>query len=188
MEKNKKQAYNLEWLLNQPQVEYLFFWGHQPSKDGSIIKTCMSQWWPAQFTEDGVLYRTAEHYMMIHKAKLFGDEEILLKMLQKESPKDVKNLGRQIRNFDPQIWDKHKFQIVKQGNYLKFSQNEPLKHFLQQTTNKVLVEASPVDPIWGIGLAEDSPQVTNPREWKGENLLGFALMEVRDELEQDFKG
>lgn len=188
MEKNKKQAYNLEWLLNQPQVEYLFFWGHQPSKDGSIIKTCMSQWWPAQFTEDGVLYRTAEHYMMIHKAKLFGDEEILLKMLQKESPKDVKNLGRQIRNFDPQIWDKHKFQIVKQGNYLKFSQNEPLKHFLQQTTNKVLVEASPVDPIWGIGLAEDSPQAANPREWKGENLLGFALMEVRDELEPDFKG
>ncbi|MNJ86155.1 Swarming motility protein YbiA [compost metagenome] len=182
MEKNKNQKYTTDWLIAQENADYLFFWGHQPSKDGSIIKTCMSQWWPAQFQEDGVLYRTAEHYMMIQKAKLFDDQEILLKMLQKVAPKDVKDLGRQIRNFDPEIWDKHKFRIVKQGNYLKFSQDEQLKQFLLQTKNKVLVEASPVDPVWGIGLAEDAPNALNPKEWRGENLLGFALMEVRDEL------
>lgn len=180
MEKN--QTYSIDWLVAQDQVDYLFFWGHQPSRDGSIIKTCMSQWWPAQFQEEGILYRTAEHYMMIHKAKLFGDEEILLKMLQKDSPKDVKDLGRQIRNFNPDTWNKHKFRIVRQGNYLKFSQNEELKDFLVQTGNKVLVEASPVDPVWGIGLTEDAPNARNPREWRGENLLGFALMEVRDQF------
>lgn len=179
---NKNQKYTTEWLIGQENVDYLFFWGHQPSQDGSIIKTCLSQWWPAQFQEDGILYRTAEHYMMIRKAKLFDDQEILLKMIQKESPKDVKDLGRQIRNFDPELWDKHKYRIVKQGNYLKFTQNENLKHFLIQTKNKVLVEASPVDPVWGIGLAEDAAGARNPTEWRGENLLGFALMEVRDEL------
>lgn len=182
MEKTHNQKYTLDWLINQIHVDYLFFWGHQPSRDGSIIKTCMSQWWPAQFQEDGILYRTAEHYMMIQKAKLFNDEETLLRMIPKESPKDVKDLGRQVRNFNPDIWDKHKFRIVKQANYLKFSQNESLKQFLKQTTNKVLVEASPVDNIWGIGLTEDSEHARNPREWRGENLLGFALMEVRDEL------
>ena len=182
MEKNKHQKYSTDWLIGQENSDYLFFWGHQPSKDGSIIKTCMSQWWPAQFQEDGVLYRTAEHYMMIQKAKLFDDQEILLKMLQKVSPTDVKDLGRQIRNFDPETWNRHKFRIVKQGNFLKFSQNEELRHFLVQTGNKVLVEASPVDPVWGIGLAEDAPNARNPGEWRGENLLGFALMEVREEL------
>lgn len=182
MEKNKNQKYTTDWLIGQENADYLFFWGHQPSKDGSLSKTCLSQWWPAQFQEDGVLYRTAEHYMMIQKAKLFDDQEILLKMLQKDSPKDVKDLGRQIRNFDPETWDKHKYRIVKQGNYLKFTQNEELKQFLIQTGTKVMVEASPVDPVWGIGLAEDAPNARNPKEWRGENLLGFALMEVRDEL------
>lgn len=174
--------YTVNWLLDQPNKDYLFFWGHQPSKDGSIIKTCMSQWWPAEFTEEGVIYKTAEHYMMAHKAKLFHDQEVFERILRKDSPKDVKDLGRQIRNFDAKIWDQHKFQIVRQGNWLKFSQNEELKQFLIQTKNKVLVEASPVDPVWGIGLSEDSTNAQNPNEWRGENLLGFALMEVRDEL------
>lgn len=174
--------YTTNWLITQTSVDYLFFWGHQPSRDGSIIKTCMSQWWSSEFTENNVDYKTAEHYMMANKALLFNDQEIFERIIQKESPKDVKDLGRQIRNFDPEIWDNNKFQIVKQGNLLKFSQNEQLKQFLIQTKNKVLVEASPVDKIWGIGLTEDDANSQNPKEWKGENLLGFALMEVRDEL------
>ena len=176
--------YTTDWLITQTNVDYLFFWGHRPSRDGSIIKTCMSQWWPSEFTENNVLYKTAEHYMMAQKALLFNDREILERILQKESPKDVKDLGRQIRNFDPEIWDQHKFQLVKQGNLLKFSQNEVLKQFLKQTKNKVLVEASPVDKIWGIGLTEDDANSHNPTAWKGENLLGFALMEVRDQLNE----
>lgn len=176
--------YSVDWLTAQLTVDYLFFWGHQPSRDGSIIKTCMSQWWPSEFSEKGIVYKTAEHYMMAQKALLFDDREVFERILQKESPKDVKDLGRQIRNFDPEIWDSRKFQLVKQGNWLKFSQNEALKHFLIQTKNKVLVEASPVDTIWGIGLAEDNAKSLNPKEWRGENLLGFALMEVRDLLNE----
>jgi ribA/ribD-fused uncharacterized protein len=174
--------YTMNRLIVQTNIDYLFFWGHQPSRDGSIIKTCMSQWWPSEFIEKDIIYKTAEHYMMAHKALLFNDLEVFDRIIQKESPKDVKDLGRQIRNFDPEKWDNNKYQIVKQGNLLKFSQNEQLKQFLIQTKNKVLVEASPVDKIWGIGLTEDDTNAQNPKEWKGENLLGFALMEIRDEL------
>lgn len=174
--------YTVEWLKEQKNNEFLFFWGHQPSKDGTIIKTCMSQWWPANFSENGIIYKTAEHYMMACKAKLFNNMDIFEMILQKESPKDVKELGRQIKNFDAAAWDANKYQIVKEGNYLKFSQNGLLKQFLLKTDNKVIVEASPVDPIWGIGLAEDNVKSLNPIEWRGQNLLGFALMEVRDEL------
>jgi ribA/ribD-fused uncharacterized protein len=174
--------YNIDWLKEQTGVEYLFFWGHQPSKDDSIIKTCMSQWWKASFTEKNTLYKTAEHYMMGQKAKLFYDEDVFKRIIEKESPKDVKDLGRQIKNFKAATWDEQKYKIVKQGNYLKFSQNEELKQFLIKTQNKIIVEASPVDAIWGIGLAEDNPKALNSAEWRGENLLGFALMEVRDEL------
>ncbi|MES2132149.1 MAG: NADAR family protein [Bacteroidota bacterium] len=178
--------YSQDWLKKEltekKEIDYLFFWGHQPSKDGSIIKTCMSQWWLANFEENGIVYKTAEHYMMAGKARLFNDMEIAEKIIGKTSPKDVKDLGRQIKNFDAAVWDEHKYNIVEQGNYLKFSQHENLKSFLLQTKSKVLVEASPVDPIWGIGLAEDNNDSKNPSMWKGENLLGFALMEVRDKL------
>lgn len=174
--------YTISWAKTQSHHKFLFFWGHRPSRDGSIIKSCLSQWWPAAFVVNDVRYATAEHYMMAEKAHLFGDHEIREKILQKTPPKDVKDLGRQIRGFDPQVWDAQKYNIVRQGNYLKFSQNEELKQFLLQTTNKILVEASPVDAIWGIGLAEDHPDARNPGKWRGENLLGFALMEVRDQL------
>jgi ribA/ribD-fused uncharacterized protein len=174
--------YNLEWLIDQSEIDFLFFWGHQKSKDGSIIKTCMSQWWPAEFSENNIVYKTAEHYMMAQKAYLFNDKEIFERIMFKENPKDVKDFGRQIRNFDAAIWDSKKYGIVMQGNYLKFSQNTALKEFLVQTKRKVLVESSPVDKIWGIGLAEDSPNAKIPNQWDGENLLGFALMEVRDKI------
>lgn len=173
---------NIQEYITREKAEYLFFWGHQPSKDGSIIKTCLSQWWPSPFTENGVTFKTAEHYMMAGKAKLFNDQEMFERIVAKESPKDVKDLGRQIRDFDADEWDKYKFSIVRQGNLLKFSQDEKLEDFLVKTGKKVIVEASPVDKIWGIGLAENDEDAKNPATWRGENLLGFALMEVRDEL------
>jgi len=98
------------------------------------------------------------------------------------SPNQAKSLGRKVKNFDPKIWDEHKYEIVKQGNLLKFSQNEKFKTFLLATNNKILVEGSPYDKIWGIGMLESDSRAENPLLWNGENLLGFALMEVREEL------
>ncbi|KQX13030.1 NADAR family protein [Flavobacterium sp. Root420] len=165
-----------------PESKFLFFWGHQPNKDGSISKTCFSQWWLSSFEVEGITYKTAEHWMMAKKAALFNDNEVLEKIIESNSPAEAKKLGREVKNYDDKLWLANRFEIVKQGNYHKFSQNADLKEFLINTNDRVLVEASPVDPIWGIGMASDDKDVMNPEKWKGLNLLGFALMEVRDEL------
>lgn len=165
-----------------PESKFLFFWGHQPNKDGSISKTCFSQWWLSSFEVDKVIYKTAEHWMMAKKAELFKDNEVLAKIIKANSPAEAKKLGREVRNYDDKLWLANRYEIVKQGNYYKFSQNPDLKKFLINTNERVLVEASPVDPIWGIGMASDHKDIINPEKWKGLNLLGFALMEVRDEL------
>jgi ribA/ribD-fused uncharacterized protein len=162
--------------------KFLFFWGHQPSKDGTITKTCFSQWWQSPFIVEGIEYKTAEHWMMAEKARLFGDEEILQKILVCKSPAEAKKLGRKVTNYQDEIWLDKRFEIVKEGNFYKFSQNELLKEFLLNTKERILVEASPVDNIWGIGMATDHPDIENIEKWEGLNLLGFALMEVRDEL------
>lgn len=164
--------------------KFLFFWGHQPSKDGNITKTCFSQWWLSAFTVEGITYPTAEHWMMAKKAILFKDDKILEKILQAKSPAEAKKLGRQVKNYQDEVWLANRYEIVKEGNSHKFSQNEALKDFLLNTTDRVLVEASPVDSVWGIGMAADHKDIENPEKWKGLNLLGFALMEVRDELKK----
>ncbi len=172
--------YNIEDIA--PESKFLFFWGHQPNKDGSISKTCFSQWWLSSFKVDKVIYKTAEHWMMAKKAELFNDNEILAKIIKANSPAEAKKLGREVKNYDDKLWLANRYEIVKQGNYHKFSQNKDLKTFLLNTKDRVLVEASPIDSIWGIGMATDHKDVSNPEKWKGLNLLGFALMEVRDEL------
>lgn len=191
MDKGEQFVYNLQWLLNKVEkkesIKYLFFWGHAPSKDGSITKSCFSQWWQSAFVVAGVKYATAEHWMMAKKAELFGDKEILQKILAAKSPAEAKKLGRKVQNFDPKVWGDNCFDIVCEGNYHKFSQHEDLKEFLLNTKNRILVEASPVDNIWGIGMAQDNDHAENPRLWKGSNLLGFALMEVRNKLKENEK-
>lgn len=178
--------YNINWIKQKAEsdepIKYLFFWGHQPSKDGSITSSCLSQWWLCEFVVDDILYKSAEHWMMAEKARLFQDKEILGKIINSDSPGEAKKLGRQIRNFEAKKWNDHRYEIVKQGNRFKFEQNTEMKTFLLKTKNRVLVEASPVDPIWGIGLAKENKKVNFPNQWKGLNLLGFALMEVREEL------
>lgn len=162
------------------RIKFLFFWGHTVKDE--ITKSCFSQWFTGKFEENGIVYKTAEHYMMAGKARLFNDAEILEKILQASTPNQVKALGKKVKNFDPNVWNEHKYEIVKQGNLLKFSQNNKYKDFLLSTGDKILVEASPYDTIWGIGMLETDPRAENPLLWNGENLLGFALMEVRDEL------
>lgn len=163
-----------------PSSKYLLFWGHQVSN--TITKSCLSQWWEVDFVIDNINYKSAEHYMMAEKARLFKDDETLQKMLQYKTPAEAKKLGRQVQNFDASRWEQNRYDIVKKANWHKFSQNEPLLAFLLTTKNRILVEASPVDNIWGIGLAADHRDAQNPELWRGLNLLGFALMEVRDEL------
>jgi len=170
----------LIYKLENPK--YLFFWGHQLSKNGKVTKSCLSQWWMSTFTENGNEFYSAEQYMMFQKAKLFDDLEIMNQIIAEHDPKKVKSLGRKVKNFDPNKWDSHKYEIVLQGNTLKFSQNDKLKDFLIGTGETIIVEASPVDKIWGIGMAESNTKINNPQYWKGENLLGFALMETRDFL------
>jgi ribA/ribD-fused uncharacterized protein len=178
--------YSVAWLKSQfdsdQRLKYVFFWGHHPRRDHQISKACFSQWYAAPFRLDGLIYRTAEHWMMAEKARLFHDSEILKQILGANSPAEAKKLGRRVHNFDPIVWDEVKYDIVVKGNLHKFSQHQDLKKFLLSTYQRILVEASPVDSIWGIGMAADEAGIENPYHWKGDNLLGFALMEVRDEL------
>jgi len=125
---------------------------------------------------------TAEHHMMYQKAVLFGDSDAAERLLSASNPGEAKAIGREVLGFDQAKWDEHRFEIVVLANVAKFSSDPKLKEFLLYTGDRVLVEASPVDKIWGIGLAEDNPACENPHQWKGTNLLGFALMEVRDQL------
>ncbi|GAL85727.1 hypothetical protein Slin_1821 [Sporocytophaga myxococcoides] len=179
-------TYNLEWLIENykkgKRSKFLFFWGHQKSKNGDLTPTCFSQWWSVSFKVDGVIYKTAEHWMMGQKALLFRDTEAYEKILIAGSPKEAKAIGRQVLNYQEDIWADKRFGIVVAGNLHKFSQHADLKDYLLSTKDKIIVEASPVDKIWGIGLSADSDKADNPLRWNGLNLLGFALMEVRDKL------
>jgi ribA/ribD-fused uncharacterized protein len=163
-------------------VTYLFFWGHQVPKDGTVTKSCLSQWYPAFFAINNIIYPTAEHYMMAEKARLFGDDEAAQKILSAQTAKEAKALGREIRGYDEDTWSQNRCDIVYAANYSKFSQNISMKEFLLSTGASVLVEASPVDPVWGIGLSAEDPNAHDPSKWKGQNLLGFILMKVRAEL------
>jgi len=171
-----------DFLDRGGRASYVLFWGHSAPKDKSVNKACFSQWFGAPFAIDGVRYPTAEHYMMAEKARLFGDAAALEKVLGAGSPAAAKAAGRGVLGFKDEVWLAHRWDIVVRANVAKFAQNAELREFLMQTGDRVLVEASPVDKIWGIGLAGDDEFAEKPRFWKGLNLLGFALMEAREQL------
>jgi ribA/ribD-fused uncharacterized protein len=135
-------------------------------------------------TVDGIAYATAEHWMMAGKARLFGDEEAAARVVAARSPGEAKKLGRQVRGFREDVWVRHRAALVVEGNVAKFGQEPGLGGFLLGTGSRVLVEASPLDRIWGIGLAADDERAADPEQWRGLNLLGFALMEARERLRQ----
>ncbi|WP_370672071.1 NADAR family protein [Streptomyces sp. BpilaLS-43] len=167
------------------RVKYLTFWGHRPRADGRIGESCLSQWWPAPFTVDGVTYASAEHWMMAGKARLFGDAEAEARAVAAGSPAAAKKVGRLVRGFEEEAWARERFALVVAGGVHKFGQDPALKRYLLGTGGRVLVEASPMDRIWGIGLAKDDPRAADPASWRGLNLLGFALMEARAQLDPD---
>ncbi|MDO0925485.1 NADAR family protein [Streptomyces sp. TG1A-8] len=164
------------------RIRYLYFWGHRARPDGGIGASCLSQWWPSPFVVDGVGYRTAEHWMMASKARLFGDAEAEQEALRAPGPALAKRAGRLVRGFDEATWERERFRIVVEGSVHKFAADDALRRYLLGTGDRVLVEASPLDRVWGIGLAAGDGAASDPGRWRGLNLLGFALMEAREAL------
>ncbi|MEJ8277311.1 NADAR family protein [Pseudonocardia spirodelae] len=159
--------------------EFVPFWGTDPEPGDVHV---FSQWFPAPFRVGGVRYATAEHWMMAAKARTFGDTGALARVLADDDPAAAKQAGREVRGFDSATWDRERYAVVVDGNRAKFGAGDRLTDALLGTGDAVLVEASPVDRIWGIGLAAGDPALADPARWPGRNLLGFALMAVRAEL------
>lgn len=169
-------------LASGGRAKFLFFWGHTPKVAGRVDAACLSQWFPRAFEVDGVRYASAEHWMMAEKARLFGDAEALARVLSSRSPAAAKAVGRTVRGYDDAGWGRARSEAVVRGNVAKFGQHDDLREFLSGTRERVLVEASPRDRIWGIGLGGANPDAHDPAKWRGQNLLGFALMEARERL------
>jgi len=171
--------------------EYLFFWD-EPKKDVVDI-ACLNQWYAAEFTEyeeHGTTgyynhFATAEHYMMYEKAAIFYDWDSAREILQTKSLREVQLLGRAVKGFKEEVWQNASFNVVVYGNLLKFRQNSELREYLLATGDKVLVETSPIDIIWGVGLHKDDVRALEPNAWLGENKLGFALMKAREILREE---
>ena len=164
------------------RAKYVFFWRHEPGARASNLAHTLSNWYGSPFELEGARYPTVEHWMMAEKARLFGDEEARELVLAAPHPGAAKALGRQVRGFEEELWIRERYPLVRRGVQAKFEQNAELGTFLQGTQQRVLAEASPTDRIWGIGLAADDPNAQNPLHWSGLNLLGFALMDVRETL------
>ncbi|MFV0481884.1 MAG: NADAR family protein [Campylobacteraceae bacterium] len=185
LQEGAKPKYNLESVIKDynagKKQKFIYFWN---PTCGSINKSCLSQWQSSDFCEDTQTYSCSEQYMMSKKAEVFGDIEMQEKILKALHPRDMKAFGQKVKGFDSRVWDKVKYTIVLQANYYKFTQNKEMMEFLLDTKDAILVEASPFDKIWGVGLDEFDESIKNPNNWKGQNLLGFALMEVRDEIKK----
>lgn len=151
--------------------DFIFFWGG-----------VYSQWCPSKFKIDGVDYNCAEQYMMAKKALLFDDKEMHDEIMSLANPAWQKDCGKRVKNFDKEIWEKHCRKYVYDGNYAKFTQNPRMLRELLATGDKEIVEASPQDTIWGIGLHETNPLAWNKATWQGTNWLGEAIMQVRTTL------
>jgi ribA/ribD-fused uncharacterized protein len=141
-----------------------------------------SQWHHSPFTLDGCLYTTAEQYMMAEKARLFSDQTTLTLIMEASHPRDQKALGRKVQNFDQQVWDREARKIVYRGNRAKFTTHRDLLQMLLDTEGTTLAEASPIDTIWGIGLAADAEDARDRSKWLGQNWLGETLQKLRDDL------
>lgn len=164
-------------VKNGKRFEYIFFF---------TGREYFSNWYPANFEIDGVLYWCVEQYMMAQKALTFNDIEVYNMIMTSNNQKEIKALGRKIRNYDDDVWSSVREEVVFKGNYAKFTQNFNLLKYIVNTGEKILVEASPYDKIWGIGLSKDSGSILlNPMNWRGRNLLGFTLMRVRDAINED---
>lgn len=161
-------SHNEKFFENETGV---YFKSHYPS-----------QWYISPFTIEGETYNCCEQYMMAKKADFFNDKETKVLIMNATEPKDHKKLGRLVKNFDEDKWNEVADEIVFQGNLSKFSQNPQLKKMLLETGDKIFVECSPYDKIWGNGLNITDTINTHPNNWLGTNRLGKAIMKVREVL------
>ena len=155
---------------------------HNPDEDNGYL----SNWYPSPFTVDGVAFSSMEQFMMYRKAICFGDEAVAAQILSTSDVAKIKSLGRQVSNYDESMWNGIRQIVVCEGLLAKFSQNDELKAKLKATGNAVLAECAVKDCIWGIGLSMKDPDRLNKAKWNGQNLLGYALMMVRERLQQDY--
>lgn len=151
---------------------HIYFWGG-----------VFSQWYPSMFMIDDVVYNCAEQYMMAEKARMFGDTDKLERIMKATHPAEQKHLGRQVQSFDERVWQQLCQLIVYRGNFAKFSQDNNLFDILLlETGDRVIVEGSSYDKIWGVGLAWNDPLIEDKKNWQGTNWLGDAIMRVRSDL------
>ena len=179
-------TYSNDWLTARlaagQTFDYVYFWGHRPHP-ARITKSCLSQWFAAGFTHGDVYFPTAEHWMMYQKAQVAGDAAAAAAVLAEPSARRVKAIGRRVRNYDDRLWTARKYAVVVEGSVKKFTADPALREYLLGTGDAVLVEASPYDNQWGIGMDEaEAKQLGDPARWRGTNLLGWALMEARDRI------
>lgn len=178
---NTKRFHAFQHHLLGPaeQETFTFFW-----KTASPF----SNWHPATFELDGHQFNCSEQYMMYRKALLFNDQNTANQILKSDAPGNQKALGRKVKNFDTEVWEAHCRQIVYDGCKAKFLQNDNLLKHLLGTKGTTLVEASPVDPVWGIGLPENNPKAYSRSTWRGKNWLGEVLTQLRDDLLEEYGG
>ena len=147
-----------------------------------FLKGELSQWYPSKFSYNGNDFNNTEQWMMFCKAEIFGDFETADKILKAETPRQCKELGRSVKNFNQDIWDDLKMGVVYCGNYHKFNFHKRLREILFSTRGTLLVEANPYDNVWGCGLSVDDPDILDRDKWKGKNLLGWTLTCLRESL------
>ncbi len=145
-------------------------------------KDFLSNWFPCAFTVKGITFNCVEQFMMYTKSMLFGDTVTANKILNTNSPKLQKALGRVVKGYDDAVWVEKRARMVYIGCYSKFQQNPELLKMLFSTGNTTLVEASPYDTVWGVGLSAEDPNILHLENWKGANLLGEVLSQVRADL------
>lgn len=162
-------------MTDSTSNKYIYFW--RPSESYGFL----GNWYLSPFTKDGVHFINNEQFFMRAKQQLFDSDNVSLEseILRTNDSKKIKNLGRLVNNFNQKVWDETKYNIMKTGLFEKFTQNPKLEKLLLDTKDSILVEASPYDKIWGIGLNATDAKI---KPWKGENLLGKALMDVRNIL------
>lgn len=157
--------------MKENRNKYDFFWGDY-----------FSNWYPSGFIVDYITFNCGEQYMMYHKAMTFDDDETADKIMRTDDPSTQKKYGRQVQGYDDKVWSEVRYELVKKGLVQKFMQNPEMKQYLLDRKDKIIVEASPYDRIWGIGYHENDDNILDEIDNWGENLLGKMLMEIAQEL------